>query len=130
MRKRILETKKNSVSTLLGVGMIFLFTLTLVFKTTSIKVEKEVISSVHSSSVNNTNFQLTPLTEIVNHDFYTSENEEKSDDDESTFRGTLGFFQFLFPHQNENHSNVLYNIAFFKTTPLFLLFGQLKIPFC
>lgn len=127
---KYLESRKNSITSLLGVGMIFFLTLFLVFKTTSLKAENESNTKSISGLTQQSSFHLTPISGIEKPDFFAAEEEEKSDDDESSFKEIISFYQNLFPTFTQYLGSFFYEISCFKATPLFLLFGQLKIPFC
>ncbi|WP_255068119.1 hypothetical protein [Lacihabitans sp. LS3-19] len=61
---------------------------------------------------------------------FLAENEENCDDDEKIILAQLGFSPIVFKKLSLGLFSKYSSVRFFKTTSLFILFQQLKIPFC
>ncbi len=127
--ERKLKSIIKSKSALLGIFMFVLALLPFIVKS-SFNSTSTSSSQTYQTAFNK-HFQskITSILEFDNHDFLTSEKEEKCDDDDNSFEHTLDLKKLFESNSFFDIKSNLYNLVFVSPTALFLLFQQLKLPY-
>lgn len=128
-KKKIVAENKSKIS-FQGFLAVFLLVLPLFFHSYSTAQNATQLTTFSTSDNQHSAHIYTSLHQDFETRTFFAENEENCDDDEKIILGQLGFSPIVFKKLSLGLFSKYSSVRFFKTTSLFILFQQLKIPFC